>query len=239
MLKHELHDHIIHFQKNERFLIFVLYDINQNEILKFRRYLNKNFNKKFIRVNRFDAIVSILFVKKLEKKIRFYMNYRNLNVVIVKNRYFLSLIFEILNRFNRVKIFIKLNIIIVFNRFCIREENETFIAFHIRFELFEYLIILFNLCNEFAFFQNYINDIFHKYIDNFCIVYLDNILIYNDNEAKHEFHVRHVLQKFHEIDLQINIIKCVFHVQENFYLKLIIIIEKFKMNLVKIDVIIN
>ena len=213
--------------------------MNYNEVLKFRRYLNENFNKKFIRVNRFDAIVSILFVKKLEESFRFCVNYRDLNVVIVKNRYFLFLIFEILNRFNRVKIFIKLNIIIVFNQFCIREENEILIAFRIRFELFEYLIIFFDLCNEFAFFQNYINDTFHEYLDNFCIAYLDDILIYNNNEIKHEFHVRHVLQKFREINLQINIIKCTFHVQEFFYLKLIIIIEKITMNLVKINIIIN
>ena len=167
------------------------------------------------------------------------MNYRDLNVVIVKNRYFLFLIFETLNRLNRVKIFIKLNIIIVFNRFRIREENEIFIAFRTRFKLFEYLIMFFDLCNKFAFFQNYINDIFYKYLDNFYIAYLDDILIYNNNETKHEFHVRHVLRKFREIKIQINIIKCAFHVQKVFYLRLIIIIEKIKINFVKIDIIIN
>ena len=213
--------------------------MSHNETLKFRRYLNENFSKEFIRVNRFDAIASILFVKKFEENFRFCVNYRDLNVVIDKNRYFLSLIFEILNRFNRVKIFIKLNIIVVFNRLRIREEDEALIAFRTRFELFKYLIILFDLCNEFAFFQNYINDTFHEYLDNFCIAYLDDILIYNDNETKHELHVRHVLQKFREVDLQINIIKCVFHVQKVFYLRLIIIIEEIKMNFVKIDVIIN
>ena len=130
---------------------------------------------------------------------------------------FLFSIFEILNRLNRVKILIKLNIIIVFNRFRIREKNEIFIAFRTRFELFEYLIMFFNLCNEIVFSQNYINDIFYEYFDNFCIAYLDDILIYNHNEVKHELHVRHVLQKFREVDLQINIIKCVFHVQKVFY----------------------
>ena len=100
LLKHESHDHVNYSQKNKRLSIFVLYDMSYNEILKFRRYLNENFNKKFIRVNRFDAIVSILFVKKFEENFQFCVNYRDLNVDIVKNRYFLSLIFEILNRFN-------------------------------------------------------------------------------------------------------------------------------------------
>ena len=121
------------------------------------------------------------------------MNYRNLNVIIVKNRYFLFLIFEILNCFNKIKIFVKLNIIIVFNRSRIREKNETFIVSCIRFKLFEYLIMLFDLYNKFAFFQNYINNIFYKYFNNFCIAYLDNILIYNNNKIEHKFHVRHVL----------------------------------------------
>ena len=37
LLKHESHDHVIHFQKNERLSIFALYDMSHNEILKFRR----------------------------------------------------------------------------------------------------------------------------------------------------------------------------------------------------------
>ena len=70
----------------------------------------------------------------------------------------------------------------------------------------------FGLCNRPALFQNYINDTFHKYLNDFCTVYLDDILIYSDNEAEHKIHVKHVLQKLEEADLQVNIIKCVFHI---------------------------
>ena len=51
----------------------------------------------------------------------------------------------------------------------------------------------FGLCNGPASFQNYINNTLHKYLNNFCIMYLDDILIYSDNEAEHEIHVKHVL----------------------------------------------
>ena len=71
LLKHEFHDNVIHFQKNEQFSIFVLYDMSYNEILKFRRYLNENFNKKIIQINRFETIILILFVKKLKKNFNF------------------------------------------------------------------------------------------------------------------------------------------------------------------------
>ena len=116
LLQHEPHDHAIHLKKNAQSPNSALYDISHNEVTKLRRYLNENFNKEFIRVNRFEIAVSVLFVKKLDENFRFCVNYKNLNAVIVKNRYFLFLIFEILNRFNRVKIFIKLNIIVAFNK---------------------------------------------------------------------------------------------------------------------------
>ena len=51
----------------------------------------------------------------------------------------------------------------------------------------------FGLCNGPASFQNYINDTLCEYLDDFCTAYLDDILIYSDNEAEHEIHVKHVL----------------------------------------------
>ena len=70
----------------------------------------------------------------------------------------------------------------------------------------------FGLCNRPASFQNYINDTLHKYLDDFCTVYLDDILIYSDNEAEHEIYIKCVLQKLEEADLQADIIKCAFYI---------------------------
>ena len=212
LLQHEFHDHVIHFKKSVQFFNSVLYDMSHNEVTKLRRYLNENFNKKFIRINRFETAAFVLFVKKFDEDFRFCVNYKDFNAVIVKNRYSLFLIFEILNRFSRVKIFIKFDIIVAFNKIRIRKKNEFLIAFRIHFELFEYLIMLFDLCNEPISFQNYINDIFREYLDDFCIAYFDDILIYNDNEIEHEIHVNRILKKLSATDLQINIIKCAFHV---------------------------
>ena len=80
------------------------------------------------------------------------MNYKELNVIIIKNNYSLFLIFKTLNRLNRVKIFTKLNIVNAFNKFRIREDDETLIVFRTRFDFFEYLIIFFNLYNKFVLF---------------------------------------------------------------------------------------
>jgi len=90
----------------------------------------------------------ILFVKKPNGGLRFYINYRGLNIIIVKNKYSLPLILETLNRLNRIKVFSKLDIISTFNRLRVKAGDEELIIFRTRFGLFEYLIILFRLYNN-------------------------------------------------------------------------------------------
>ena len=46
--------------------------------------------------------------------------------------------------------------------------------------------MFFDLCNEFVSFQEYINDILREHLNKFCIAYLNDILIYSDNELEHE-----------------------------------------------------
>ncbi len=157
-------------------------------------------------------IASVFFIKKLKEELYFCMNYQDLNTITVKNQYSLSLISKTLIHLNRAKIFIKLNIIFAFNRLWIKEEDEAFIIFHTWFELFKYLVMLFNLCNKFVSFQKYINNILCKHLNKFCTAYLNDILIYFDNELKHKIHVKLILQKLQEANFQMNIIKCKFHV---------------------------
>ncbi len=99
--------------------------------------------------------------------------------------------------------------------------------------------MLFNLCNESVSFQKYINNTLCKHLNKFCTAYLNDILIYFDNELEHEIHVKLILQKLQEANLQMNIIKCKFHVTQVSYLELIIIIEEIKMNSSKINIIVN
>ena len=97
----------------------------------------------------------------------------------------------------------------------------------------------FGLCNGSASFQNYINDTLREYLNNFCTVYLDDILIYSEIKAKHEIHVKHVLQKLREAGLQADITKCTFHVKMIPYLELIIIIKEVKMDSAKVSIIVK
>jgi len=236
---HQAHDHVIHLKEDAQLSVFALYNMSRDEILELRRYLNENLSKDFIQVSRSQTIISVLFIKKLEEELCFCVNYRDLNAITVKNRYSLPLISETLNHLSRAKIFTKLNIISAFNRLRIKEEDEALIVFHTRFELFKYLVMLFNLCNESVLFQKYINNTLCKHLNKFCTAYLNDILIYFDNELKHKIHVKLILRKLREADLQMNIIKCKFHVTQVSYLELIIIIKEIKMNSSKINIIVN
>ncbi len=198
---HQAHDHVIHLKEDAQFSVFALYDINCDEILELHRYLNENLSKDFIWVNCFQMIISVLFIKKFKEELCFCVNYWDLNAITVKNWYSLSLISKMLNHLSWAKIFIKLNIIFAFNQLQIKEEDEALIIFCTWFELFKYLVMLFNLCNESVSFQKYINNTLHEHLNKFCTVYLNDILIYSDNEFEHEIHVKLILQKLQEADL--------------------------------------
>ena len=61
---------------------------------------------------------------KKNNELRFYVDYRDLNAIIIKNRYFLFLISETLNRLCESKIFIKLNFKNVYYRLRIKVDDE-------------------------------------------------------------------------------------------------------------------
>ena len=56
---------------------------------------------------------------------------------------------------------------------------------------YEFLVILFGLTNAPA---TFINKVFQKYLDNFMIVFIDDILVYSRSKKKHEEHLRIVFQ---------------------------------------------
>ena len=89
-----------------------------------------------------------MFIKKSNEELRFYMNYKKLNVIIKKNRYFISLINEVLIKIQDYKYFTRLNIIVIFNKLRIYSNNENFITFIIFFEIYKYRMFSFELIND-------------------------------------------------------------------------------------------
>jgi hypothetical protein len=87
-----------------------IYSLSEKELTVLREYINKNLKKGYIRLSILLARYPVLFVLKLNGKLRMCVDYRQFNAITVKNRYTLSLIHEMQDRIKGFKIFIKINI---------------------------------------------------------------------------------------------------------------------------------
>ena len=126
---------------------------------KIKKYFIENLFKNFITFNKVLYFLSILFAMKINENLRFCVNYWKFNVIIKRNRYFLFLIEKIIKKIIECKHFIKLNIIVVFNKFRMHFDNENYTTFITILNAYKYYVLSFNLINEFSSFQQYINDV--------------------------------------------------------------------------------
>ena len=193
LLSHCLYNYKISLQMKKIFSFDALYNMFCDELLICKKYLKNNLKKDFIRLSKSQAAVSVLFIKKSESELQFCVNYWALNIITVKNHYLISLFKKILHWLSQAKWYIKLNIITAYNALQIVSEKEWKTVFHTHYSLYEYLIMLFRLINALSDWQHFINDILWEHLNEFCITYLNNILIYSDTEKKYIRYVDWVL----------------------------------------------
>ena len=109
-------------------------------------------DKGFIRELTLLAAVLLLLAVKPSSGVWICYNYQGLNIVTIKNRYPLPLIYKTLDALYSAKYFTKLNVIAAFNRIWIAEGYKWLIVFITWFGLYEILVILFGLYNAPAMF---------------------------------------------------------------------------------------
>ena len=125
-----------------------IYSILEHKFEQVKKYLNKHLKKEFIISSYALFALFVLFIEKSNKELRFCVDYKKLNVIIKRNRHFILLINEILTRIQNYKYFIRLNIIIAFNKLRMHSNNENFITFVTSLEAYKYRILSFELINE-------------------------------------------------------------------------------------------
>ena len=76
--------------------------------------------------------------------------------------------------------------------------------------LFEWMVMPFGLCNAPATFMRDMNDLFSPLIDEFVLVYLDDILIFTKSWNEHVCHVKKVLDVLKNEKLYVKLSKCEF-----------------------------
>jgi len=232
---HEDHDHAIEITAES--LYESLYNLLNTELATLRQYLNDVLVKEWIKhfVSLTDA--SILFILKKNNSFCLCVNYQDLNKITVKNRHSLSLISETLDRLNKVKQFTKLNLKNVYHCLRIQHEDEWKTTFHTCYNHFEYMIMLFDLINVPVIFQTYINKILTELLNDFCVVYLNDILIFFVEKTDHVDHVKQILKRLRKFKLYASLKKCEFFITKVNFLEFIIFIKSVLMNSSRIDII--
>ena len=95
----------------------------------------------------------------------------------------------------------------------------------------------FGLCNASGTFQGYINKSLREYLNVFCTVYLDNVLIYSTKKENYADHVLQMLKRLHKQGLQVDIDKYKFSTTKIKYLGMIVTINSIEVDAEKMEVI--
>ncbi|QRW23740.1 Retrotransposable element Tf2 protein [Rhizoctonia solani] len=163
----------------------------------------------------------VMFVKKAGS-LRLVVDYQKLNDVTHKNVYPLPRQDNLMAKLRHAKIFTKLDLQWGYNNVQIKEGDEWKTVFHTKYGLFEYLVMPFGLTNAPAAFQHFMNNLFRDLINVTVVIYLDNILIFSEDPAKHPKHIREVLSCLMKNQLFCKLSKCHFHVTTVDYLGIVI-----------------
>lgn len=115
---------------------------------------------------------------KKDGSLRPCIDYRDLNKITVKNKYWLPLLSSAFDLIQGATVFIKLDLRNAYHLVRIREEDEWKTAFNIPNGHYEYLVMPFGLTNAPAVFQSLVNDVLKDMINHFVFVYLVDTLIF-------------------------------------------------------------
>ena len=136
----------------------------------------------------------MLFVKKKDGSLRFCIDYRQLIKVTIKNKYSLPRIDDLFDQLQGARCFSKIDLRSGYHQLRIRSGDVPKTTFRTRYGHYEFLVMSFGLTNAPAAFMDLMNRVFRPFLDQFVIVFIDDILVYSKSEAEHAKHLRFVLQ---------------------------------------------
>jgi hypothetical protein len=149
-------------------------------------------------------------VKKKDNSLRLCADYRPLNAVTIKNKYPLPCIDFLFDWLAGAKVFSKIDLCFGYHQIKIRSSDISKTAFSIRYGLYEYLVMSFGLTNAPAYFMYLMNSVFMQKLDQFIVVFIDDILIYSKNPEDHAKYLHIILQRLRDHHLYAKFSKCEF-----------------------------
>ena len=180
------------------------------ELQELRVQLKELLDKRFIRPSTSPRGAPVLFARKKGKTLRLCIDYRQLNRVTIKDRYPLPRIDDLFDQLRGVRVYSKIDLLIGYHHLRVRETDIPKTTFGTRYGHFEFTVMPFGLTNALAAFMDLMHRVFQPYLDQFVVVFVDDIVIYSQSEWEHEYHLRIVLQLLRDHKLYTKSSKCEF-----------------------------
>ena len=184
------------------------------ELQELRVQLQELLDKGFIKPSTSPWGAPVLFAKKKDKTLRLCIDYGQLNRVTVKNRYPLPRIDDLFDQLRGARAYSKIDLHTGYHQLRVMETDIPKTAFRMRYRHFEFTVMPFGLTNAPAAFMDLMHKVFQPYLDQFVVVFMDDILIYSQSEWEHEYHLRIVLQLLRDHQLYAKFSKCDFWLTE-------------------------
>ncbi|GJY03927.1 putative reverse transcriptase domain-containing protein [Tanacetum coccineum] len=125
---------------------------------------------------------------------RMCIDYRELNKLTVKNRYPLPMIDDLFDQLQGSSVYSKIDLRSGYHQLRVREEDIPKTSFKTHYDHYEFQVMPFGLTNAPAVFMDLMNQVCKPYLDNFVIVFIDDIQIYSHNKEEHEEHLKQIME---------------------------------------------
>ncbi|KAD3336908.1 hypothetical protein E3N88_32427 [Mikania micrantha] len=110
--------------------------------------------------------------------------------------------------------FSKINLRSGYHQLRVEDKDISKTTFRTRYGHYEFMVMPFGLTNAPAVFMDLMNRVCKPYLDQFVIVFIDDILIYSKSKAEHEQLLRMILELLKEEKLYAKFSKCEFWLRE-------------------------
>ena len=157
----------------------------------------------------------------------------------MKNKYPLSRIEDLFDKLKGASVFSKINLQSGYYQLWVKDVDVMKIAFRTRYGYYEFLVMPFGFTNAPAAFLDLMNRVFHPYLDQFIVVFIDDILVYSKDAQEHEQHLKIMLQTLREKHLFAKLSKCDFWLKEVSFLGHIVSTEGIRVDPAKIEAIVS
>ena len=157
----------------------------------------------------------------------------------VKNKYLLPRIDDLFDQLTGASVFSKIDLRSRYHQLRIKDANVHKTTFRIQYGHYEFLVMPFGLTNAPAAFMDLMNCVFRVYVDQFVVVFIDDILVYSKNREDHDMHLLLVLETLRKEQLYAKLSKCEFWLGEVSFLGHIASEEEILVDPKKIEVIIE